>query len=151
MSDEEILTKLFKGQLDLPDVASDWLLDIYEVFQTFDDYADGDTVSRDRLDILIYRTLVVLPTNHFFLQYVHLLSPVLSLAIMKWKASDTMEKSGQANENSFSWRASYYDLVLAVVSITHGPNIAMKTAHTVLSMYGEKYSDYAKEFKCQPL
>jgi hypothetical protein len=143
------LNKLFREKLELPNAAVIWLLDLFEAIQTFDDYADEDKVDRARLDNLIFITLVGMPSNPFYAKHIYELSPVLTLAIMKWKASDTMEKSGRANESSFSWRASYYDVVLAVVSIVHGHLVAMNISQDVLSFYGEKYSDYAKEFKCQ--
>jgi hypothetical protein len=38
-------------------------------------------------------------------------------------------------------------LVLAVVQICHGPEIAIKMAPSVMDLYGEKFEDYMREFK----
>jgi hypothetical protein len=127
--------------------AAEWLIDIYIVFQTFDDYADGDDVSEERLSQLIYKTLVSLPSNPFFKMNSAVLLPILANSILKWKASDTAERNGNADEKSFIWRASYYDIVLAVLNIFYGPDLAMKNAHKVMEIYAEKFSEYIKEFK----
>lgn len=145
----DTLAKLLRAKLELPDNAVVWLIELFEVIQTFDDYADSEVVDRARLDSLIHKTLVGLPTNPFYIAHSYMLQPVLNLAILKWKASDNMERAGKANENSFSWRASFYDVVLVVVQLVHGVEVSMNLSDEVLSLYGEKYTDYAKEFKCQ--
>jgi len=67
--------------------------------------------------------------------------------VLKWQASDVVEREGKADEKSFVWRAGYYDLVLASVQICHGPEIAIKMAPYVMALYGEKFEDYMREFK----
>jgi hypothetical protein len=44
------------------------------------------------------------------------------------------------------WRAAFYDVVLMVVALCHGPDKALEMAHDVMGLYGEKYADYLKEF-----
>jgi hypothetical protein len=66
--------------------------------------------------------------------------------ILKWQASDTAERQGQADAKSFGWRAGYYDLILMTVSLTHGAGFATKNAHLVMALYDEKFEDYMKEF-----
>jgi hypothetical protein len=75
------------------------------------------------------------------------LSSIVGLNILKWQASDTVERSGNADAKSYVWRAGYYDIVLAVVQLCHGPVFAAQNAHIVLGLYGETYDDYMKEFK----
>lgn len=148
--DEDVLSSFTRGfaeQFGFPKDACNWLLDIYVVFQTFDDLADGDEVKRARLDQLIYKTLVDLPTNPFFAKNSTFLAPILSNAILRWKASDTAEREGNFGAMSYSWRASYYDLVLAVLSLVYGSNNAMHNAHVVMDIYKERFEDYMKEMK----
>jgi hypothetical protein len=44
------------------------------------------------------------------------------------------------------WRAGYYDIILTVVQLCHGAEVAKESAHMVMRMYGEKLEDYLEEF-----
>lgn len=131
----------------LPSSAVEWLLMIYQAIQVFDDVADGDEVTRHELDKTIWNMLVAMHQNKFWRLNQDALSPLLATMVLKWQASDIAERAGKADEKSFVWRAGYYDLVLAVVQICHGPEIAIKMASYVMDLYGEKFEDYMKEFK----
>lgn len=133
--------------LDLPNDAVEWLCDLFEVIQVFDDYADGDDVSRAALDSCICKSLVMLPASPFFIKHSSQLLPMLTAAILKWKASDMVEREGKHGPMSFAWRAGYYDIVLMVVSLVHGRPAAMESGHIVMRLYGEKLEDYMKEFE----
>lgn len=134
------------SSLMLPPAAQEWLLMLWQVIQTFDDYADGDPVDRARLDATIWNTLVALPQNPFYTQHAGALSAALSVAILKWQASDRVERDGKADVKSFMWRAGFYDVVLLVVQLVHGPAAATAVANKVLDFYGEHLDEYLKEF-----
>jgi len=138
----ENLTKVFM----LPQPAVDWLVMVYDAIQVFDDVADGDPVAREDLNAVIWNTLVGMHQNAFFIANSHHLTPLLATMILKWQASDTAERQGQADAKSFGWRAGYYDLILMTVSLTHGAGFATKNAHLVMALYDEKFEDYMKEF-----
>ena len=146
MKSEDWLIHNFRNGLRLPEPAIDWLMDLWTAIQMFDDIADGDTPTRDVLDRAIMATLVQMPTNPFFVQHADMLRPALATALLKWKASDDAELRGEADEKSFVWRASYYDIVLLVVALCHGFEEAMTRAVDVMSLYGEKFTDYRREF-----
>lgn len=141
------LEKNLKEGLLLPFDAVQWLLDLYHAFQIFDDFADGDAVDRNDLNKLIWNTLVGMQQNSFYIQNSFRLLPVISVNILKWQASDTVERAGNADAKAYVWRAGYYDIALTVVEICHGPVFAAQNAHIVLGLYGETYDDYMKEFK----
>ena len=148
MSDNvDMLEKNLKEGLYLPFDAVQWLLDLYHAFQIFDDFADGDAVDRKDLNLLIWNTLVGMQQNSFYMQNSFRLLPVISVNILKWQASDTVERAGNADAKAYVWRAGYYDIALTVVEICHGPIFAAQNAHIVLGLYGETYDDYMKEFK----
>lgn len=148
MSDNvDMLEKNLKEGLYLPFDAVQWLLDLYHAFQIFDDFADGDAVDRKDLNLLIWNTLVGMQQNSFYMQNSFRLLPVISVNILKWQASDTVERAGNADAKAYVWRAGYYDIALTVVEICHGPVFAAQNAHIVLGLYGETYDDYMKEFK----
>ena len=143
----ETLGKNLTKGLFLPVDAVKWLLDLFHAFQVFDDFADNDAVDRKDLNLLIWNTLVGMQQNPFYTTNAYCLSSIVGLNILKWQASDTVERSGNADAKSYVWRAGYYDIVLAVVQLCHGPVFAAQNAHIVLGLYGETYEDYIKEFK----
>jgi len=138
----ENLRRAFK----MPEPAIDWLVMVYEAIQLFDDVADGDEVERKDLNSVIWNVFVGFNQNSFFVANSGHLTPLLAAAVLKWQASDKVERTGGATEVSFVWRAGYYDLVLMAVAIVHGPAFATQNAHLVMQLYGEKYADYVKEF-----
>ena len=147
MQDHEYwLNENFKEAFALPEEARAWLLSLWNVIQVFDDMADGDHPDRARLHQAIADALVNMPSNDFFLRHGHILLPLISVAILKWIASDDAERAGSADAMSFAWRAGYYDIVLAVVQIVHGDDIARGVCRAVMGLYGENYSEYLKEF-----
>ena len=143
----ESLGKNLTEGLFLPVDAVKWLLDLFHAFQIFDDFVDNDAVDRNDLNLLIWNTLVGMQQNPFYMTNSYCLSSIVGLNILKWQASDTVERSGNADAKSYVWRAGYYDIVLAVVQLCHGPVFAAQNAHIVLGLYGETYDDYMKEFK----
>jgi hypothetical protein len=143
----ESLRANFSRAFALPPACVDWLIDLWEVTQTFDDYADGDPVDRAALDSLIWRTLVAMPSNQWFAQNAGAVLPVIGTAILKWQAADKAERDGAADARSFVWRAAYYDVVLLAITLTHGHEAAKRVAHLVMHLYGETLEDYLSEFK----
>ena len=127
--------------------AHDWLMGLWNAIQVFDDMADGDFPSRDNLMTAISDTLCIMPANPFFRAHADTLLPLVAVAILKWKASDDAERKGNPSEMAYAWRAGFYDIVLAVVQIVHGHDVAMQAAVDVMRLYGEKYADYSEEFK----
>lgn len=119
---------------------------LWQAIQTFDDYADNDPVKRNDLDATIWNTLVAMPQNPFFAQHAAALLSALSVAILKWQASDRQERAGTVDARSFVWRAGYYDVVLLTVQLVHGPAAATAVSNKVLGLYGESLDDYMKEF-----
>ena len=142
----EHLQKHFENALALPPDAAQWLLDLWRVIQMLDDVVDNDPIEREELNNTIFLSLIGLPANPFFQAHSANLLPVLATAILKWQASDTTERDNKADAKSFVWRASYYDVVMTVVLLCHGPKKAVNAAPYVMAMYGETFDDYLKEF-----
>jgi hypothetical protein len=133
--------------LQLPREAEDWLCQLWDATQFLDDCMDGDSVDLHKGFDAIYSLLVGMPSNAFFQTHAPMLLPVMSVAFMKWKASDDAERMGQHDARSFMWRASFYDVVMIVVVLCKGASEAQKLAADVMLIYGEKMEDYVKEFQ----
>ena len=146
MTHSLILINQLQTKFNLPLPAIEWLSLLFDSVQTFDDFTDGDTVNRDELNAVIWNTLVAMPQNYFFKKNSDILLPLVSNMILKWQAANNVEKYHNVDEKSFMWRAGYYDVALTVVQLCHGVKYAEENAHTVLSLYGETFEDYKKEF-----
>lgn len=131
----------------LPPPAIDYLLVLWEAIQFFDDVVDCKKVDRKDFDSVLWNMFVGLPMNQFYVTYSAHLLPVLSNAILKWQASDHAERNSTADAKSFVWRASYYDIVLTVVQLCHGPQFAIDNAESIMRLYGENFNDYMKEYE----
>lgn len=132
--------------LGFSDQAIAWLVDLWNVTQTFDDFRDGDPVGNEECERAIYKALVTMPCNPFYLRNAVTLAPVVSQFVIKWSGANTVEDAKEVNETSFVWRSGYYDVVVCVATIEHGYETAMKLSPFILKLYGEKYEDYLEEF-----
>lgn len=143
VSYEQSLRDSFKS-LDLPEDAIEWLCDLWNAIQVFDDVVDGDEVDRADVDRAIWSLLAGMPSNTFYQKHQSWLIPALAMQTMKWMASDLAERDGCADERSYMWRAGYYDVVCLVVGLVHGPS--SDRSWKALGLYGETCSEYMKEF-----
>jgi len=140
----DMLEEHFTNTLDLPPAAVDWLLDLWQVIQVFDDAHDGDPVG----DVMpaLWAALVSMPGNPFYVANAAALQGAVATAILKWHAANEAEDAGEADERSFVWRAAYYDVVLLVVLLCYGQTEALRLAPVVMLMYGEPFAAYREEF-----
>ena len=151
MKSEPVLTPMqsletsFRDALELPEDAIQWLKELWNVIQVLDDVADGDPIERKDSDAATWSCLAGMPSNPFYVQHQGWLLPAMSQMVLKWMASNVAEESGRADEKSYMWRAGYYDVVMTVTSLVHGPSSEM--AFKALSLYGETAQDYMDEFK----
>ncbi|CAB4139682.1 hypothetical protein UFOVP352_14 [uncultured Caudovirales phage] len=129
-----------------PEEAIHWLNMVWDVMQFFDDIADKDPVKRADLDAVIWASFVGMPGNDFYIKNYQILLPILATSILKWQGADRAERAGLADEKSFMWRAGFYDLILIVMQICFGAEVAARYAENVMRLYGENFNDYLMEF-----
>jgi hypothetical protein len=141
------LRKLLENKFSLPKGAVDWLMMLYDAAQMFDDIADGDEITRDTLNSVLWNVFIDMPMNPFYRANADTLWPVMANAILKWQGSDRTERLRSANAMSFVWRASIYDVVLMVYAIIHGHKKAAQNADRIMAIYGESFDDYMEEMK----
>lgn len=140
------LEQNLKNVFCLPAVSIEWLKMVWDVMQFFDDIADNDPVKRTDLDTVIWSSFVGMPSNEFFIKNYQILLPILATSILKWQGADKAERAGLADEKSFVWRAGFYDVILIVMQICFGAEVAAKHAEQVMRLYGESFNDYLREF-----
>ena len=134
--------------LELPPHALQWLIDLNQAVQGLDDWHDEDPIPQNEKLKVIHLCLVGLSGNPFFLQNYHRLLPLLNSFILKWSAANDIEDNRLKEHlpKAYMWRAGFYDIVLEVVSIVYGFDVASNLSSYVLKMYGETYDEYSKEF-----
>ncbi len=95
----EALEDHFTNTLDLPPAAVDWLLDLWQVIQVFDDAHDGDPVG----DVMpaLWASLVSMPSNPFYVANAAALQGAVATAILKWHAANEAEDAGEADRIAF--------------------------------------------------
>jgi DNA-binding FadR family transcriptional regulator len=133
--------------LNLQGAARALMLDIWALFQVFDDIEDGDKVDATEFDRALWAALVTLPSNEIYVRFSKEISSVMAVQIFKWRAATQAETSGNADERSFVWRAGYFDILMYVYGLVYGRDIATQKAADVMGRYIEKYNEYIKEFK----
>lgn len=128
------------NHLNLSPAALSLVLDLWALIQVFDDIEDGHSPKKDEADRALLAALVGLPVNTFYSAHREAIAPALLIAVEKWKAANQAEKTGAHDAKSYMWRAGFYD-VLGLVCLLDG-----KPVISALSLYGETYQDYMKEF-----
>ncbi len=142
MTPTEALENNMRNSLALPDDAVEWLLDVWQMIQAFDDVADGD--EPDNFTQAVWTSLAGMSLNRFYENHRHLLQPLVVSATLRWLAANYAEQTGRADAKSYMWRAGYYDLVMMATAICHGHNAVM--AFNALNLYGETFEEYQEEF-----
>ena len=135
------------ANLQLPHAAQLWLCDFWDVIQGLDDWRDNDVIEPAEKEAVIYKSMVAMPSNPFFKQFAAELLPVMSNLVLKWIGANKLEDNNEEFSKAYMWRAAYYDLILEVVRLCHGFEVASQVAPYVAKMYGEKFEDYMKEFQ----
>lgn len=126
--------------LELPADARQWLLDLWNVIQVIDDAYDGDAAYRGDVFRAAMAIFWDMPLNPFYQRFQSALQPLLLVNVLKWQAANEVEDLGAADEQSYMWRAGYYDLVLLachLCGLTH--------TKEALALYGETFAEYLED------
>lgn len=137
--DEAALSEHF-NRIGLPPEACEYLIDLWRVIQILDDVADGQENSQ--ASTVAWAIFARIPLNKFYQQSFMSLQPLLTMQLIKWEAANTAEQSGAADERSYVWRAGYYEIVSMAC------HLCGVEPGQALSLYGETFASYRKEFPC---
>lgn len=126
-----------------------FLIVLWRVIQFFDDVYDCDVDQKhikDNVAKALFDAIIALNDNKFFIENRAVLLPSMSVMILKWTASNVSEENQNVSAQSYMWRAGYYDVVLLVNLLCNGIANTEVNANKILSIYGESFDDYLKEF-----
>lgn len=143
----DLLRSFFINEINLSQDAANWLCSLFRVINFVDDIKDGGSISDDDFNDAAFDIFFAMPHNRFFLENNIFLAPIMINSLNKWHASNKIEEMGDSDEFSHSWRASYYDVVLLVMSLCNGAEYARKNGWKVNKIYAEKFNDYIEEMK----
>ena len=131
----------------LPQEAAEFLAKLYFCIQVLDDVKDGQPI--EEVDQAIYTLIVDMPTDPFLARFRSAIGPALAMAYYKWQAANAAEAARDAVEmdKAYTWRASFYDVVMLVVALCVSTERAHEIAPLVMKHYGETRADYLKEFQ----
>ena len=128
--------------LGLPPSPTEYLCELYNSFQVFDDAYDRDEANKKDVERAVWWSFVGQAANDFYSQKSAELTPVVAVQILKWRAANEAEEAGRADAQSYMHRAGFYDIVMLVCHLC-----GVEASHdTVLRLYGETFEDYKKEF-----
>lgn len=129
--------------LGLPYDAAEYLLDLWNMIQVWDDAADGDKADPQQVTDAVWASLVKIPLNPFYAKNAGALVAIVGLQVLKWKVCNEREAVGLADAKTYMWRAGYYDVVLAVCQMC---GLCDKLA-LVPDLYGETLGEYLREYE----
>lgn len=131
--------------------AVDYLLDMGEIIEVWDDLIDKDKpLSDERINNTFYTLTIKLPQNPFYIAYHKQLGPYLEASYNSFLDSVELEK-GSEQDKMFAYvlRFNSMEWVMAVIRITRGAETARKLSMEVrrfFSMY-ESFDEYVEKLQ----
>lgn len=107
-----------------------FLEDITDVLHLWDDLVDKDKPLTDgQINQVMWKALIDLPRNPFYVANFPVLNTLLSAAIVNWEVATSMERDPRGTDDlhiAYILRSSYIDLVLGVALIVGGREHALE-------------------------
>ena len=126
------------------------LRNIWDVIQAWDDAEDGD--ANPAFSEAMRKANIDIPQNPYYGAF--LTSFQMQQMYLKWKAANAFEaaKLREHLPKSYMLRAEYYQLIVNMVSLLEGVEVAALKAPDIWLCYGEAFADYENEIcPTQPL
>ena len=143
MTDAETQLAGHFADFGLPPEAQAFLLKLWRVIQFLDDVVDNHTPDFSA----VFTALIELPSDPFYRAFNEPLTALMVTQYHKWEAANRTERLRQPSEQSYMWRAGYYDVVLYVCALCLPRERVEELSPRVMSAYGETFEDYMQEFR----
>ena len=126
---------------DHPD-AVELLVDVWEVMQAWDDAFDGDPANHYEG----YKTaLIRLPENPIYNQCC--VSFLIAQCYYDWMTANQMEYAVEGLHKAYMLRAGFFRIVISLIHLLRGSEIAVMDAPVVWRMYIEDFEEYRQEIE----
>lgn len=124
------------------------LRDIWDVIQAWDDLHDGDQNTQAAVAMRLAN--IDVPMNPLYQAFCTPLQ--MQKLYLKWRASNAIEeaKLREHLHKSYMLRAEYYQLIVDMICLLEGLEIAALKAPDVWVCYGESYPEYENEICLTP-
>ena len=125
------------------DQAQKLLRDIWDVIQAWDDLADGD--ANPEFSKAMRQANIDIPLNPLYVAFGTAFQ--IKQMYLKWCAANAFERAKLREHlpKSYMLRAEYYQLIVNMVCLLEGIEIAALKAPDIWLCYGEAYEDYEQE------
>jgi hypothetical protein len=123
-------------------------LDLLEVSHLWDDVVDQDKpVDPETANRAMRKAMIDLPSNPFWSANLGMLTPVMQLAYMQWRAANELEKSVVTADlqKAYMLRASLYSVFHYVAALCGGIDHADKIGPEIYRLYGETFDTFREE------
>ena len=128
--------------------AVNFMADIWQVAQTWDDLIDHSKTNDDQINYCFESLLLRIPLNVFYRKNIDDLSAMILQTILDWKTANVMEKADDEQLNrAYMLRAGIYRLFHYCIYLTKGYETASKSGQELWSIYGETLKDFKREYK----
>lgn len=121
---------------------------MFGISQTWDDLVDGDNpVDSAQVNLMMWRALVELPGNPFYVKNIDRLQPIIKMSIIDWLTANGFEAAKEDNDLAISFviRDSLTYLVIACAEIVRGPSDAIILSPAIRRFFhDESFAEYMK-------
>lgn len=135
--------------------AADFIELIVEVLHFWDDLIDRDKPLTDAdINDKMFKLLVTLPRNTFYISNFTILNPVLVNAITNWHVANRLERTDAPDDYklriAYIVRSSYVDLITQSALIVGGPEWAVQVGEQIrLYAHQETYEGYRENLNLE--
>lgn len=123
--------------------ALQFLLDISQVTELWDDIIDRDTITATQVNAAFWRALVTLPTNPFFQRNMAYLMPLIIQSINSWHDANELAE-GTYNERAVAYTIRNMDIQIAqaIVYITQGYDRMREVSPAMWRLFAAEQDDF---------
>lgn len=129
--------------------AVDLCITLFGIAQVWDDLIDEGCAPSQLIDKAFVSALVQIPTNPIAQMMPELPYHIYNV-FLRWRDATAIECNQPTDDDlhkCYMLRAGLYDIFVLIAAKLYGDDYALEIGPFVRKMYGEKFSDYAKEFK----
>ena len=138
------LGKIYQGNQDAIELSAM----LFGIAQVWDDVVDGDLVTVKNANSAFIAALVGIPTNRIAQAMPELPYHIYNV-FLRWRDATNIENNKPSKSDlhkCYMLRAGLYDIFVLIAAKLYGDEYAADVGPQIRRLYGEEFTDYAKEF-----